>query len=267
MGTPFLYGKYTPSDEEEKKYLDNYNSDKWKKASNTADIAVFAVSESALELLLVRRGGYPYRGMYCLPGGFINMDESLYETAQRELCEETGIKGVPLLQVASYGETGRDPRGRCITALYTALVDKNDVTARAGDDADDARWTVITDYAREEILAGDIKDVYTSLTLTGGGVFTPEIKTSFRYGKYTTREVSVADTGNIAFDHARLIIDAYEFLRKEVLRSDIAAAVLGRRFLLSDMKRLFSKVFLRGMEKEDMDAMPAIKEGQGYRFI
>ena len=92
LKTPFSYFGYEPESEEEKRFLNDYNPEKWKKASHTADVAVFALSEAGLELLLVKRGGFPYKGHYCLPGGFINMDESLYETAARELEEETGMQ-------------------------------------------------------------------------------------------------------------------------------------------------------------------------------
>ena len=66
------------------------------------------------------------------------MKENLADTARRELEEETGVQGLLLEQVATYGNYDRDPRSRVITTAYMALVDENEVKVRAGDDAADA---------------------------------------------------------------------------------------------------------------------------------
>lgn len=262
----FKFGEYTPFTDDEKAYLDAYDSNKWKKASHTADIAVFAVSGDALYLLLIKRGGVPYRGWYCLPGGFADMEESLDQTAARELSEETGIADLPLHQVVTYGETGRDPRDRCITTLYMTLAKKEDIKAKAGDDAADADFCMVCDYDKECIYSGSAKEEYVTLTLEGKNTFEPQIKRTFEGARKVSFEIP--DHGGLAFDHARAVIDAYEFLKKGFYTGETVRSVLGESFSKNDLKKLFKTVFLRTMEEKDMLKADIRKNADGsYSFI
>ena len=92
-------------------------------------------------LLLVQRGRDPFRGCWALPGGFMEMDETIEHCAVRELQEETGIvvSEKQLTLVGIYSALGRDPRGRTVTAAYAVRVPE-DTHALAGDDAADLRW-------------------------------------------------------------------------------------------------------------------------------
>ncbi|HEY8190076.1 MAG TPA: NUDIX hydrolase, partial [Micavibrio sp.] len=65
----------------------------------TVDIVVFTIRDERLKLLLIKRAGEPYAGKWALPGGFVNIDESLDEAAKRELREETSVKGIYLEQL------------------------------------------------------------------------------------------------------------------------------------------------------------------------
>lgn len=105
------------------------------------DCVVFGVDEQGLKVLLIERGSEPFRGRCALPGGFILPDESLEEAARRELREETGVTSVFLEQLYSFGDVGRDPRGRVVTVAYYALVKLSDHRVlRATADARDAAW-------------------------------------------------------------------------------------------------------------------------------
>ena len=75
---------YNPSCEEEVAFLKNYNPNKYKNPAVAADTALFAADGDALKVLLIRRGGYPYKGSWALPGGFVNIDEDIRVSAQRE---------------------------------------------------------------------------------------------------------------------------------------------------------------------------------------
>ena len=92
-------------------------------------------------LLLVQRGRDPYRGCWALPGGFMEMDETIEHCAARELHEETGIAVEPnaLTLIGVYSAPGRDPRGRTVTAAYRLEVPLG-TAATAGDDAAQLRW-------------------------------------------------------------------------------------------------------------------------------
>ena len=93
------------------------------------------------EVLLVKRGNEPYKGCWALPGGFMEMDETIEYCAVRELQEETGICVTEdkIRLIGIYSAPGRDPRGRTVTAAYRIDVDTS-TEATAGDDAAEVRW-------------------------------------------------------------------------------------------------------------------------------
>lgn len=106
----------------------------------TVDIAVLNWIDSTLKLLLIQRKNDPYKNRWALPGGFIELDETLVESAARELEEETGLKGLTLEQIGTFGDPGRDPRGRTLTVLYRTIVTDFNQEVQGMDDAKDARW-------------------------------------------------------------------------------------------------------------------------------
>lgn len=251
---------YIPRSEEEREYLKKYNPNDWPKPSVAADIAVFAYGEGALHLLLVVRGNYPYKGNWALPGGFINMDEDLLETAERELEEETGLKNVYLEQVSMWGKPGRDPRDRTITAFHMALVDKEKVKVQAGDDASEAEWFAITNYIEKRDFFEEEKVIRTKkLILDGDTVLAPQISQTICYGDNKCVQTVITDDSDLAFDHAHCIIDAYEKLKERLLCSDFAYGVLGPRFELAQMKQLYDAVFLKSWPMAELAALKNIE--------
>ena len=109
----------------------------------TVDAVVFQKNGTNTEVLLIRRGHYPFEGMWALPGGFVDMEETLEEAIIRELEEETGLKGVELKQLHAYSEIHRDPRGRNISIIFWGITNHNKTNVEGGDDASDARWFAI----------------------------------------------------------------------------------------------------------------------------
>jgi len=106
----------------------------------TADIVIFTIRGGRLEILLIERGGEPFEGCWALPGGFVEHDEDFDAAARRELEEETGVKGLALEQLHTFGAPNRDPRGRVITVAFYTLVPAGQLSPRAGDDAARAKW-------------------------------------------------------------------------------------------------------------------------------
>ena len=88
----------------------------------TADPVVFTLVDSTLSVLLARRLEEPQRGMFALPGGFVGVNESPEQTAERKLREKTGVGSVHLEQLRTYAEPDRDPRGWLPSIAYMALV-------------------------------------------------------------------------------------------------------------------------------------------------
>lgn len=90
-------------------------------------------------LLLIQRRHEPFQDHWALPGGFMEIDETLETAAARELKEETGLDVVSLKQVGAFSTLDRDPRSRVITVAFLATVPP-DQTAVAADDAKNADW-------------------------------------------------------------------------------------------------------------------------------
>ena len=111
----------------------------------TTDCVIFGFDGEVLKVLLVERGGEPYKGCWAFPGGFLNMDETTDECAVRELEEETGLKDVFVEQLQAFSDVDRDPRGRTITVAYYALVNPVGMNVAGYDDAADARWFALSD--------------------------------------------------------------------------------------------------------------------------
>ena len=124
----------------------------------TVDCVVFGFDEAALKVLLITRDVPPFRGHCALPGGFVQLDETLEEAARRELREETGIERLFLEQLYTFGAVERDPRERVVTVAYFALVKLSDHKIVAATDASRAAWFAVDDLPALAFDHGDIVD-------------------------------------------------------------------------------------------------------------
>lgn len=113
--------------------------------SVTVDCVVFGLDDDGLKILLIQRDAPPFEGGWALPGGFVEMEESLDQAALRELQEETGVHELFLEQLYTFGEVNRDPRTRVITVAYYALVNLKDHKLEAATDARAAAWFELDD--------------------------------------------------------------------------------------------------------------------------
>jgi 8-oxo-dGTP diphosphatase len=98
-------------------------------------------------VLLIRRRYPPFAGMYALPGGFIEIGETVEEGCRRELGEETGVRAGALKLIGVYSDPKRDPRGHTVSVAFLTRVARG--KARAGDDAAAAEW--VADWSRIEL--------------------------------------------------------------------------------------------------------------------
>ncbi len=116
----------------------------------TVDVVIFTIRAGELALLMIRRGGTPFKGHWALPGGFVEENESLERAAARELQEETGIVQTSLVQLGAFGDPGRDPRGHTVSVAFYAFIA---VPARpvAADDAADAQWVTLATTTRARV--------------------------------------------------------------------------------------------------------------------
>lgn len=150
------------ADMTEAEFLANYKAKDYPKPSVTVDLVIFTVIDTDLKVLLIKRGGHPYKGSWALPGGFVdvgdgvkNQGEDLEAAAHRELAEETNLpKGSCYLeQLYTFGKAGRDPRTRVISVAYFALVRPTLAPlVTAGDDAAEAEWRSVEGLFLDEML-------------------------------------------------------------------------------------------------------------------
>jgi 8-oxo-dGTP diphosphatase len=112
---------------------------KYPRPAVTVDMLVFKKAKEGLQLLLIQRDRDPFQGFWAIPGGFMDMDETLEAAARRELYEETGLQNIALKQMKAYSAIDRDPRHRTISVAFTGFVSDNQ-QVKAGDDARKAQW-------------------------------------------------------------------------------------------------------------------------------
>jgi len=185
------------------------DSDAYLPFSVTADLVVLEVREGKLCVLVVKRGGEPFKGEWALPGGFVDRTaqhkESLLEAAARELREETGLglKRAPYLaQLGAYGDPGRDPRGEVVTVAHL-VVTAHAAALHPGDDAEAVGWLPV-----ERVLEGK----------------------------------------SLAFDHARIITDAVERVQDMLQYTALGVALCGPRFSIANLRRVYEIVWMRGKD-------------------
>lgn len=124
----------------ESEFLERYDPKEFDAPLCTVDMAIFAVEEKELKVLLIRRTEHPQKDRWALPGGFCDLvkDATIDDTAYRKLMEKTGIASPYLEQVESIGNFKRDPRGWSITLLYFALIDFGKL--HQGSEKEETQW-------------------------------------------------------------------------------------------------------------------------------
>lgn len=208
-------------------YLKNYRLSNYIQTSIATDIACFSVSElkennyrklshKKLSILLIKRGEHPYKGKWALPGGFLQVTETLEKAAIRELREETGIEKAYMEQLYSFSSLDRDPRARIISVAYLALLNKRTLL-RATTDATEAKWFEVSykklsKHTKKLILRSEVEEV---------------------------------EAKDMAFDHADIIILALERLRGKVEYTPIALNLLPKQFTLSSLQQVYEAILDR----------------------
>ncbi|MFO7978369.1 MAG: NUDIX hydrolase [Bacteroidales bacterium] len=114
------------------------------RAAITTDAVILKeISGEGKQILLIQRKNPPFKGMWALPGGFLDMDETLEECVEREVQEETGLKGITFNQARAYSAIDRDPRHRTVTIAFYGWAAQDDKPV-AGSDSDSTAWFSIS---------------------------------------------------------------------------------------------------------------------------
>ena len=294
---------YDINSSEEREYLEDYNIEQFERPSVATDIVAFAVMQDGeqsnirklanreLKLLLIKRSQFPYKGAWALPGGFLRPGETIEETAKRELLEETGVEN-PFLHLAGvYSEAGRDPRGWIISNSFISLINAENCTLRADTDAWDAAWFCVklqSENISSDDSIGTTKKIKHTLTLSFDSVFSDsnikgdeniEFKAivsekSTRKGYNHVSSYQIVESGELGFDHAKIIVQSLLELR-DMMEYDLRIAfdLLPESFTLAQLQSTIEKVtdkkFLsanfRRKVAEYVEETGEIIEGYGHR--
>ena len=181
-------------------FLAQYDPKQYEHPSVTVDMAVFTEQSGKLSVLLIRRKNHPFIGTRALPGGFVNMDESLEEAAARELEEETGVQAYELHQLGAYGLVDRDPRTRIITVAYLAYLPEG-MQPKAADDAADARLFAV------EVQRSKTDAVGTYAFTLRNGETVLQLRAELERDGRGNPKIRRAE-GDLAGDHSLILFDA-----------------------------------------------------------
>lgn len=263
-------GKEYSSEEE---FLKDYDSSLFEKLSMTTDILIMSVSseetgnyrkltEKKFSILLVKRNNYPFKDKWCLPGGFIRMDETLDEAAKRILKDETNLKDIYIEQLYTFSGVDRDPRMRVVSTSYMALVDKNRLKDKLSNNAswfnvfmieDENSYHVTLDNGLEEIkfvVGKKLRDLTTD-----------------RY------DFKVLKNDKLAFDHPLVIVSGLERLKNKINYTDIVFNMMPEYFTLGELQQVYEVILgkklldpaFRRIIANKVEKTDKVKTGEGHR--
>ena len=240
-------------------FLQSYDASAYEKPSVAVDIVVFSIGKgrretyrqlpkSHLQMLLIRRKNHPFKDCWALPGGFVDIDESLRDAAARELYEETGLRPDYLGQLYTWGEVERDPRTRIISTSYMEIVNESNKKLMAGDDASEACWFDLTSHIESvetHEVDGALEYVwYIRLQLKCGSETPNALLRISRWFKGSTVAIQreIIENNGLAFDHAKIIEHGLEKFRHKVKYTDILFKLMPEFFTLTELQHVYEAV-------------------------
>ncbi len=258
----------------EEEFLKNYDSSIFEKLSMTTDILILSVSskntnnyrkteKKMMSILLVKRDDYPYKGKWCLPGGFLDpKKETLEECARRILKRETNLSNIYLEQLYTFDKIDRDPRMRIVSTAYVALIDKNRLT----EEVKNASWF--------DIVNIEEKNNIIKITLSNDEeIIDFSVKKELREKTTDRYDFITVENTKIAFDHDLVILAGIERIRNKVNYTDIVFNMMPEYFTLGELqqvyevilnKKLLDPAFRRIIAKKTVKTTK-MKTGEGHR--
>ncbi len=227
----------------EEEFLKDYNPNDFDRLSLTVDILVFSISneevsnyrktdKKKMSILLVKRDDYPYKDKWCLPGGFVGIDEDIEDAPYRILKNETNVNDIYLEQLYTFGGVNRDPRMRIVSTSYMALIDKKRLHNKLNDNAS---WFDVIGYEEDNNIV--------NITLDNGS---EQISFSIKKvlkEKTTDRYKFVSlENERIAFDHTLVILAGLERLRNKINYTDIVFNMMPELFTLGELQQVYEVI-------------------------
>lgn len=257
----------------EEEFLKDYDSSKFEKLSMTTDILIFSVSDEVQEnyrklnkkyfsILLVKRDNYPFKDKWCLPGGFVGIDEDIEDSAKRILTNETNLHDIYLEQLYTFGDPNRDPRMRIVSTSYMALIDKNRLNEQI---AKNASWFNVMVLEDKKFIDITLDNGNEEIKLKIGK--TLKEKTTDRY-KY---DILLND--KLAFDHPLVIASGISRLKNKLEYTDIVFNMMPEYFTLGDLQQVYEIILgkklldpaFRRIIANKVEKTTKMKTGGGHR--
>lgn len=258
----------------EEEFLKDYDAKAFDQLSMTADILLISVSseeqsnyrkndKKMMSILLVKRDDFPYKGKWCLPGGFLNPNtETLESCAKRVLKRETNLSNIYLEQLYTYDALDRDPRTRVISTSFIALVDKNKLIEMINPNA---CWF--------DIILLEEKNNVVNIVLTNGieqiSLSIEKVlreKTTDRYNFKSLKK-------SLAFDHDLVVLAGLERLKNKLNYTDIVFNMMPEYFTLGELQQVYEVILnkklldpaFRRIIKDKVEKTNKMKTGEGHR--
>lgn len=221
--------------------VESMNDESWSPPSVllTVDLVILTLRQGQLHVLLVERGEEPFSGMLALPGGFLNHEgEAVLDAARRELGEETALDAgrLHLEQLATYGDAGRDPRGRVVSVAHLAIAPRLPQPV-AGTDAADASWAPV-----DTVLSGQDRLAFDHSQILADGIERARTKLEFSAlaTAFCEEVFTIAELQQVYEAVWGVELDTRNFYRKvQAVKGFIIPAESGRRTTVGRPARLF----------------------------
>ena len=226
----------------EEEFLKDYDASQFEKLSMTVDTLIFSVAdeevgnyrklpEKKFSILLVKRDNYPFKDKWCLPGGFIGIQETLEDAAKRILKHETNLQDIYMEQLYTFGAVDRDPRMRVVSVSYIALVDKNRLKDHLSDNASWFQMNILED--KEEIQVHFDNGIEN---------FSIKIKKVLKSPTSDRYEYVVSQNDRLAFDHAKVIVSGISRLKNKIEYTDIVFNMMPEYFTLGELQQVYEVI-------------------------
>ena len=257
----------------EEEFLKSYNPNDYDRISVTADVLVLSISSGEKEnyrklnnkhfsILLVKRTEYPFKDRWCLPGGFIHIDETIGDAAKRILKNETNLSDIYIEQLYTFSGVDRDPRMRVISTSYISLIDKSLLNIKLNENASwfDMNYT-------------ETKEKFDFFLTTGVENIEFEVKKTLK--DKTTDRYSFTTTKNdkLAFDHPLVIASGISRIKNKLSYTDIVFNMMPEYFTLGELQQVYELILgkklldpaFRRIISGKVKKTDLVKKGEGHR--
>ncbi|MGN1371965.1 MAG: NUDIX hydrolase [Candidatus Coprovivens sp.] len=257
----------------EEEFLKDYNPNKYERISLTTDILILSISDEEvanyrksskkyMSVLLVKRDDYPFKDKWCLPGGFLDVNEDLEDCPRRILARETNLHDIYLEQLYTFGAVDRDPRMRIVSTSYMALVDKNRLNDKL---SVNASWFNISYFEENNEV----------LVVLDNGIDTIKFRIRKTLKELTTDryKFDIIENDNLAFDHPLVIWSGIERLKNKISYTDVVFNMMPELFALGDLQQVYEVILnkklldpaFRRIIADKVEKTEFVKTGAGHR--